>query len=118
LTLLNDPSFVEAARAMAVRIQNTSADDTFESILDRGFLLSVGRTANDAEQEGLEKVFADQMALYRSQPDEAKQLNNNGHLSPPAEPSKEDQAETRAQLAAWTQVCRVILNLHETITRY
>ena len=25
-------------------------------------------------------------------------------------------AET--ELAAWTQVCRVILNLHETITRY
>jgi hypothetical protein len=24
----------------------------------------------------------------------------------------------RAELAAWTEVCRVILNLHETITRY
>ena len=118
LTLLNDPTFVEAARAMAIRIQKTSADDTFESILDRGFLLAVGRSANGTEKEGLQKVFTDQIAHYRSQPEEAQQLNKNGNMKTPANPSKEDQAEAGAQLAAWTQVCRVILNLHETITRY
>ena len=118
LTLLNDPTFVEAARAMAIRIQKTSADDTFESILDRGFLLAVGRSANGTEKEGLQKVFTDQIARYRSQPEEAQQLNKNGNMKTPANPSKEDQAEAGAQLAAWTQVCRVILNLHETITRY
>ncbi len=118
LTLLNDPSFVEAARAMATRIQNTSADDNFESILDRGFLLAVGRSANESEKEGLQKVFADQMGHYRNQPEEARQLTKNGNMKASQGKARENQTEAQAQLAAWTQVCRVILNLHETITRY
>ncbi len=118
LTLLNDPSFVEAARAMALRIQNTSSDDTFESILDRGFMLALGRSATEQEREGLQNVFADQMGRYRNHPAEAQQLNSNGNMKVPKNKSQEDQTESQAQLAAWTQVCRVILNLHETITRY
>jgi hypothetical protein len=53
----------------------------------------------------------EQRAHYREQPEESVKLAKIG-LAEPA-PSID-----RAELAAWTQVCRVILNLHETITRY
>jgi hypothetical protein len=120
LSLLNDPTFVEAARAMAIRIQNTSDDETFGSTLDRGFLLAVGRSASEAEREGLQKVFAGQMAHYRGSPAEAQKLKTNGNLKSTLVEAKEQDRlkEQQAETAAWTQVCRIILNLHETITRY
>ncbi len=114
LTLLNDPSFVEAARAMAVRIQPVNTNEDFGAILDRGFQLAVGRSANAAERAGLQKVYSDQVARYRTHTDEATRLNENGNLKT----NTPESQEARAQLAAWTQVCRVILNLHETITRF
>jgi hypothetical protein len=52
----------------------------------------------------------ERLAAYRSDAKAAEELLNVG-LAP--RPAKLDKAE----LAAWTHVARVLLNLHETITR-
>src|SRR5262249_1277445 len=110
LTLLNDPSFVEASRAFAQRVlaSKRSSDD---ARLDFACEQALARPIGPKEQKSLEGFLALQREQYRSNPDEAKNLLRVG-LAPA--PTGADESE----LAAWTQVCRVVLNLQETITRY
>ena len=109
LTLLNDPTFVEAARLFSARLlSKESAGD--EERITRAFELAVARTPETKEVDSLKKFVAAQREYYRSNPADAGKLLKIGHS--PA--SKGDEAE----LAAWTNLCRVVLNAQETITRY
>jgi hypothetical protein len=107
LTLLNDPTFVEAARVLATRLL---AKPTTEDRLNAAFLLAVGRQVKASERTSLEKLIADQKAYYTANPTEATKLLKIGLTPPPT--------DDPATLAAWTQACRVLLNSHEVITRY
>jgi hypothetical protein len=49
---------------------------------------------------------------YAARPEDAKKLVRVGAAPAP------DTGTDPVELAAWTTVCRVVLNLHETITRY
>jgi hypothetical protein len=107
LTLLNDPVFVEAARAFAARLLATPAG---ADRLALAFRLAVGREIKPSERPSLEKLVADQQAYYAAHPEDATKLLKIGQ-SPAS-------AGDSAELAAWTQACRVLLNSHEAITRY
>jgi hypothetical protein len=110
LTLLNDPTFVEAARAFAQRILNQPQSTDAQKI-DRAYELALGRPVKPKESASLLAFLEEQRRYYRTHPDEAKKLDYAG-IAPP-------RTELEAgELAAWTNLCRVILNLHETITRY
>jgi hypothetical protein len=106
LTLLNDPTFVEAARAMAARLLALPSGDR----LSHGFRLAMGRDIKKTERPSLEKLVAEQTAYYKSNPSEAAKLIKVGF--------SQSVADDPAELAAWTQACRVLLNSHEAITRY
>ncbi|GBL25015.1 hypothetical protein EMGBS6_18000 [Opitutia bacterium] len=106
LTLLNDPTFVEAARAMAARLLAQPSSDR----LSHGFRLAMGRDMKPAERPSLEKLIAEQTAYYKANPAEAAKLIKVGF--------SQSIASDPAELAAWTQACRVLLNSHEAITRY
>ena len=110
LTLLNDPSFVEAARAFATRLLAAN-DKTDPQRLDMAYERALARVPRPAERDSLLKFLDVQRAQYRDDEESATKLIRIGNSTPP----KDDSAP---ELAAWTQVCRVILNLHETITRY
>jgi hypothetical protein len=111
LTLLNDPTFVEAARFWAARIlQNPDATSDAERLaavsadaLSRPFL--------PEEQTRLLALLEKLRAGYRARPADAELLLKVGAVAAP-------QGLDRIELAAWTNLCRVVLNLHETITRY
>ena len=107
LTLLNDPTFVEAARVLAARLL---AKPAAEDRLNAAFILAVGRGIKPTERAALEKLIADQRAYYAANPAEATKLLKIGLTPPPA--------DDPAVHAAWTQACRVLLNSHEVITRY
>jgi len=107
LTLLNDPTFVEAARVLATRLL---AKPTTEDRLNAAFILAVGRQIKASERTSLEKLIADQKAYYTANPAEATKLLKVGLTPPPT--------DDPATHAAWTQACRVLLNSHEVITRY
>jgi hypothetical protein len=111
LTLLNDPSFVEAARGFALRVsrEKPGADDAGK--IQHAIRLALSREAKPGEAESLTKFLAAQREFYKSKPEDAAAFLKTG-LSDPG--SGRDPAE----LAAWALLCRVILNLHETITRY
>jgi hypothetical protein len=108
LTLLNDPSFVEASHAFASRLLSEGSD--FETILDAAFEHALSRRPHSDEVESLRGLYERQLAYYREHPDEAEAFLSIGNTP--------TEAPNSVELAAWSQLCRVILNLHETITRY
>ncbi|AGA31013.1 PSD1 and planctomycete cytochrome C domain-containing protein [Singulisphaera acidiphila] len=110
LTLLNDPTFVEAARVLATSLVTAKADSDDQRI-DRLFRKVLARPARARESRSLLAFLNSQRSLYASQPDDAKKLFHVGMA--PVPPGLNEQ-----EAAAWTSVCRVVLNLNETITRY
>ncbi len=110
LTLLNDPSFTEAARVFAQRIlaNKKSSDD---EKLDLVYQTALCRAPKAKEKKSLKEFLAGQREYCRANSEDAGKLIEVGFTKPAG-------AIDHAELAAWTEVCRVVLNLHETITRY
>ncbi|MBL9200451.1 MAG: PSD1 domain-containing protein [Opitutaceae bacterium] len=108
LTLLNDPTFVEAARALAARALAAGSSDATR--LREAFQIALGRDPKATERDSLLKLLAAQRDHYRTNPDDAEKLLRIGLAPAPAGDA--------AELAAWSQVARVVLNLQEFITRY
>ncbi len=109
LVLLNDPTYVEAARAFGVRIL-THASNNPKLGLNWAWQQALQRMPTQAELSSLQNVYTKQLDSYRSDPGAADALL---HVTDFQLPRNVD----RNSLAAWTHVARVLLNLHETITR-
>jgi len=107
LTLLNDPASVEMARAFALRL--ISQAPTTTARIDIAYTRTLSRPPREDESQSLQIFVDNQIKHYRSQPQDAAALVSGVTLP------KDSNA---AELAGWTQACRVLLNLHETITRY
>ena len=108
LTLLNDPTFVEAARVLAGNLLASPGTDAER--LANAFRRALHRQPSEAESTGLLAFLDKVRKAWAEQPDEAARLLAIGQAPPPA--------GSPSEAAAWTSLCRVILNLHETITRY
>jgi hypothetical protein len=111
LTLLNDPTFVEAARCLAELSIAAHPKEDFAGSLDEAFRRLLARPPSTRERESLATFYAGQLAYYRGQPGEAAKALTVGYH--PALGTVEP-----ATLAAWASVARVLLNLNETIVRY
>ncbi len=113
LTLLNDPTFFEAARVFAQRVLDEDDPNTTDAQrINRAFQIALARPAKANEIASLEKFLAEQRAYFKAHPADAEKVLKVG-LAP-----IEDHFNFHDNLAAWAEVCRVVLNLHETITRY
>jgi len=109
LVVLNEPQFIEAARALAERALREGGS-TIEDRLTYMFRLVIARHPDTQELAELGAAFKDFLAHYTKQADAAKQLTAIGAV--PADP-----ATNPSELAAWTMVGNVILNLDEAITK-
>ncbi len=92
LTLLNDPTFAECAEALAQRVLREVPDGDHER-LDRAFRLCLGRLPAAEERPPLVAVLSAVRARFAASNIKA------------------------GDRAAWTQVCRVLLNVDEFVTR-
>ena len=121
LTLLNDPTFLEAARAFAVRIlreggrplseapaTTEAADDTAR--LHWAFLTAVARPPSARETEILLPLLRKSRADFTADTEGAAAFLKIGLQPAPADVPP-------AELAAWTTLARALLNLHATVTR-
>ncbi len=109
LVLLNDPTYVEAARVFAERILAEGGDSPSQR-LDWAFRCAVSRPIEPLESEVLLELLQKHVAEYTQDPQAALDLLQVG-----VRPASKDLEPT--ELAAWTSVARSILMLHETITR-
>ncbi len=109
LVLLNDPTYVEAARVLAAKVLTDGGPTTPER-LEFAFRRVLVRSPRPEEAKTLAALVEKHRAEFAADKPAAEKLLAVGDLKSPAHPDP-------AELAAWTSACRVLLNLHETITR-
>ena len=110
LVLLNDPSYVEAARVFSERALERSPGAEPTKVISWMVSGALGRQAGSAELEILLALFESELSEFAADTQAAKELIAIGL-------SKANPALAAEDLAAWTMVARSILNLHETVTR-
>ena len=110
LVLLNDPSYVEAARAFAVRILRSGEKDAAARV-DFAFRQAFSRKADSAERDVLLSLLDSRRKSFSEDPARAGKLLKTGISPVPAGLEK-------TELAAWTSVARALLNKHEFVMRY
>ena len=109
LVLLNDPSYVEAARVFAQRVLlqvSGSRRDRIDWLMQQ----ALARDPNQRETTILSDLVQSHLGHYRHRPSEARKLIDIGHAPVPTELEIHE-------LAAWTSVARTVFNLHEFIAR-
>jgi mono/diheme cytochrome c family protein len=107
LATLNDPTYVEAARALAERAL-AAPDDAAR--MDVAFRRVLARAPTAAEREVLLAGLARRRAEYAARPGDAMKLLQVGE-------SKRNPAFAPAEHAAWASMALAILNLDEAVTR-
>lgn len=110
LVLLNDPTFVEAARKLAERALAAATGDDAARIefLWRQVL---SRPPDATERTLVAGLLARGRSTYRDDPAAARQLLATG-MAP------RDESLDVGELASWTATARAVLNLHEAYARY
>ncbi|MDE0866838.1 MAG: PSD1 and planctomycete cytochrome C domain-containing protein [Rubripirellula sp.] len=109
LVLLNDPSYVEAARVFAERLLSTG-EDTDKDRITRAIRQALSREPNAQEIAILTSLIDQQRARYQANPEAAKALVSVG-LTPVT-----TEVDT-VELASLLAVTRAVMNMHEFITR-
>lgn len=109
LVLLNDPTFIEAARVLATKILDEGGDTDSDRIRF-GFRRAVARNPDSMEIKLLDQLLKQSRATYQQDPRAAEALIQTGL-------NKTTMKGEEVELAAWTSVARGLLNMHETITR-
>lgn len=108
LTMLNDPTWVEASRHLAQQSLKTRLD--LEGKLSQAFSRVLCRNAQKSELAVLKKSYEKQLAIFRADEAGAKALLAMGE-------SKRDESLNPAEHAAFTAVCLGLFNLDEAMTR-
>ena len=105
LVMMNDPVYVEAAQAMARRVIRYGGDSV-ESRADYAFRLALARPPTKAELKELKSLYASEYNHYASEAEPAADLSGplpSGMSAP--------------EVAAWTVVANVVMNLDEFLTK-
>ncbi|MEQ1851319.1 MAG: DUF1553 domain-containing protein, partial [Chthoniobacteraceae bacterium] len=94
LILLNGTQYIEAARVLGEKLQR-NAKGNVGAMVDEVFLLCLSRKPDARESEIARRLYDDQLAHFRSHPDEAAALLRHGNARPdPAIPAAEGAAAT------------------------
>ena len=104
LTLLNDQVFVEAAQALARRVLHYDAE--LPGKIEYLYLACLSRPADSTESDRIAAFYTQTLTRLRNDPKRAWDI---------AGPIGWFEADRITELAAWTAVCRVTLNLDEMI---
>jgi hypothetical protein len=108
LTLLNDPVYIEAAQALAVRTLRERPEDGIDDRVAYMVRLCLCRATAPRELAALRRLYEQQLHDAQVDPQATQALV--GALPLPS-------GATREELAAWYAVATVLMNLDETITK-
>jgi hypothetical protein len=109
LNLMNDVTYLEASRKLAERTIKEGGP-TPEVRIDYAFRLAASRPPKAKENEVLLGTLRQFAERYQSRPDAAVQFISQGE-------SARDEKLSAVELAAYTALASLILNLDETITK-
>jgi cytochrome c553 len=108
LALMNDVQQFEAARAFAERLLARPGDEAAR--LAEGFRCVTARPPKPGERTLLADALAAQRDHFAKHPEAAREIPTNGE-------SRSAFTGDPVELAAWTMVASLLLNLDETVTR-
>lgn len=106
---MNDVQFVEAARKFAERVVAEGGADANQRVAF-AFRSLLTRHPSDREMRSLANLYNDYLAEFRDQPESAVKLLSIGE-------SPRNETFDANELAAWTMVTHLLLNLSETVTK-
>ena len=109
LVLLNDTQFVEAARVLAQRVLS-DAPASDRAGITIAFRRAVAREPSDSETQSLLRLLSAERLRFQQDRAAADALLSVGEHPVPAETN-------RSELAAWTVLANVLLNLDEALSR-
>lgn len=109
LVLLNDPQFIESARALAQRELLTHKDDV-PSAIGSAFERLASRKPTEKESMVLQALFENQLSHYQAHLEDAKLLLTIGD-------SKRDESLDPARHAAMTVVVQAVMNLDDVVAK-
>ncbi len=109
LVLMNDPTYIEASRALAERDLREGGTTDADRIR-YAFRLATDRDPSPQELNILEALYKKELAHYQADKSSAQKLVAVGE-------SKASSQVDQSQLAAWTLVTSTILNMDEAITK-
>jgi hypothetical protein len=107
LVLWNDPQFVEAARALALRTLREGGDE--RQMLGLMYRRCTGVRADEAALAILERTLAGFRERYRNDVAAAESLIKVGEMPTP-------DGMDRAELAAWSMTASAVMNLYRATT--
>ncbi|MBL8220645.1 MAG: DUF1553 domain-containing protein [Bryobacterales bacterium] len=107
LVLMNDPTYIEAARKLAEKVM--MADKRPAERIRMAFQIASARVPSASEVKLLSMLAEQQKAAFTKQPENAKKLVRVGE--------SKSGAGNEIELAAWTTVASAILNLDEVISK-
>jgi hypothetical protein len=113
LTTLNDPTWVEAARALAARVADAPS---LEDRLAEAFRLVVARRPEGDEASILASIVAAQRTRFSREPAAARAFLSIGE-APQGRPSEGEPDGSLVERAALSAACLAILNLDEAVCR-
>lgn len=108
LTLMNDVQYFEAARNFAQHVLQTATGT--DARITAMFRATTGRFPSAQEAEVIRQSLEQHLAAYQKKPEEAKKAISYGE-------SKADEKLNPSELAAWTMVANLVLNLDEAVTK-
>ena len=109
MNLLNDPQYVEAARGLATRMMKDGGNSVSDRII-HGHRIVLSRRPSEAIRSILKNGFDDYLARFSKNDKATEALLAVGN-------SKPDESLNQAELAAYTAVANILLNLDETVTK-
>jgi mannitol-1-phosphate/altronate dehydrogenase len=106
---MNDVQYVEAARKFAERVVSEGGTSVEERVTF-AFRSVMARKPNAAEMQSLTTLLTEYLSEFRKSPEAAIKLLSAG------ESPRNQQLEAN-ELAAWTMVTHLLLNLSESVTK-
>jgi len=108
LVTMNDPQYVEAARHFGAKMIESGAEPNQR--LDFGFRCVTARYPNATEKAILKATLEKHLAKYKQNPEAAKKLISVGE-------SPLNQKLDAPELAAYSMLANLLLNLDETLNK-
>jgi hypothetical protein len=106
LVTLNDPVYIEAAQGLARRL----ISGTTEEKITQAYRLVLSRNPSDKERQRLVQLYQETLAVYQQDAKKASEMATNPIGALPA-------GANAAELATWTTISSIILNLDETLMK-
>ena len=112
LALMNDAQYFTAAKAFAARMMNGSESDGDAERLRRGFLIAAARPPSDQEAAILLETLEAQRVEFQADIESAAKI-----VGPVPEGEAQISDEEQIELAAWTMLANLIMNLDEILNK-